>query len=230
MAEKSPLILALTSGLMLKVREVKLYDETLVREVALLRSRAAASLGGVSTGVGFLGSPGWALGGAAALGVLEGLLSSGMRKQGLKLLQEAQDKSVRLVEGGLFFDTTQLIGTEHPYPEAWSVIGPKTPGSPQGRRYIHNGDEFLRVRTEAGQLAVRWSLVAAVYPPQDLPATSTKVELEPIPDDDPGKLETYKDKSYWIYRDGQIWGGPPSNERWFKNFPEFRDWADGRKP
>jgi hypothetical protein len=44
-----------------------LYDEVEVREIAVLKAEALKSLGGVTTGIGFIGSPGWALGGAMAL-------------------------------------------------------------------------------------------------------------------------------------------------------------------
>jgi hypothetical protein len=56
-----PLIL-LASGQTLKMRSVLLYEEDHVNEIASLRAQALKGLGGVSTGIGFWGSPTWAIG------------------------------------------------------------------------------------------------------------------------------------------------------------------------
>ena len=76
-------VILLTSGQSVKLRRVLLFEADLVDEIALLRVKALKGLGGVSTGIGFWGSPSWALGGAAALGLFEGLLSSATRNQAL---------------------------------------------------------------------------------------------------------------------------------------------------
>jgi hypothetical protein len=59
-----------------------LYEEKLVQEVATLRAQAVKSLGGVSTGLGFFGSPEWVLSATMAVGLFEALLSTAAKKQG----------------------------------------------------------------------------------------------------------------------------------------------------
>jgi hypothetical protein len=78
--------LTLASGEVLELRQVMLYPAEAVLEIAALRAQALKSFGGVSTGIGFWGSPSWALGGAAALGLLEGVVSAAMKNQGAELL------------------------------------------------------------------------------------------------------------------------------------------------
>src|SRR4051812_28411851 len=63
-------IITLASGQSWAVRKIMLYPADRVNEVADLTAEAAKLFGGFKTGVGFLGSPTWALGGAAALGLL----------------------------------------------------------------------------------------------------------------------------------------------------------------
>jgi hypothetical protein len=103
------------------MHKVMLYDQERVKEIALLRAQAMKSLGGVSTGVGFLGSPGWALGGAAALGILEGMLSSAMRKQAIEKLQTVESKTEALARSGVLFGFSEVAGAIAPHPEAWSA-------------------------------------------------------------------------------------------------------------
>ena len=116
-------VIVLASGQTLKVRRVKLFEADKVNEIASLKASAMQSLGGVSTGIGFWGSPGWALGGAAVLGVVEGLLSSAARKQGAEQLRAAQNKYQEMQSGAMFFDAMQVLNTQTPYPQAWSAFG-----------------------------------------------------------------------------------------------------------
>jgi hypothetical protein len=109
----------LVSGQTLRLRKVLLFEEEKINEISLLRVHAAKSLGGVSTGIGFWGSPGWVLGGAAALGLLEGVLSSQSRKRGAQLLQAAEAKLQALPKSALFFDASQLGNAHVPHPQAW---------------------------------------------------------------------------------------------------------------
>jgi hypothetical protein len=114
-------LLMLVSGQSLKMRKVMLYHEEHVKEIAVLRAQAMKSLGGVSTGVGFLGSPAWALGGAAVLGILEGMLSSAIRKQAIETLQAVESKSEALARNGVLFALSKVAGAIAPHPEAWSA-------------------------------------------------------------------------------------------------------------
>lgn len=116
-------VIVLASGQTLRVRSVKLFEADKVNEVANLKAAAVQKFGGVSTGIGFWGSPGWVLGGVAALGFLEGLLSSAARKEGVELLRRAETGFQEMVAGAQFFDASHLMNSHIPYPQAWSAVG-----------------------------------------------------------------------------------------------------------
>jgi hypothetical protein len=119
-------VVVLTSGQTLKISRVKLYEAAKLQEIALIKASAAKNLGGISTGIGFWGSPAWALGSAVALGLVEGALSNAARKQGIDLLKTAQAKSHELANGALYFDASKLANSHVPSPHAWSAIGTAT--------------------------------------------------------------------------------------------------------
>jgi hypothetical protein len=122
MPNKANPVIVLSSGQSLKVSKVVLYDAKEVYGIAALRANALKNLGGISTGVGFIGSPEWALGGAAALGLVEGLLSAGMKKQGLEMLQQVKIRSEKLARNGKLIEFHQIQNLEVPDPLAWSAI------------------------------------------------------------------------------------------------------------
>jgi hypothetical protein len=126
MQESDCPVIVLTSGQTLKISRVKLYEAAKLQEIAIIKASAAKNLGGISTGIGFWGSPAWALGGAAALGIVEGILSSAARKQGIELLKTAQAKFHELARGALYFDAPKLANSQVPFPHAWSAIGTAT--------------------------------------------------------------------------------------------------------
>lgn len=200
--------IVLASGQTIELRRVRLYEAEVVQEIAKLKASALKSMGGVSTGVGFWGSPTWALGGAAALGVIEGILSSAARKQGLQTLKVAQNKHQIMMQGATYFDARELDNPHIPYPQAWSATATSRQyidlsslnwlskkslllqhnrsesdienihGAPflviaTGKEYIHDGDDFVHIETEAGTLSIRWTQVAAYSPPKSPPPPSS---------------------------------------------------------
>src|SRR5258707_3807369 len=98
------LMLLLSSGQTLKVRGIELFPAEELAKVAGLRGDAAQKLGGVSTGLGFIGSPGWVIGASAALGFLEAALSDGAKKSGLRLLSQAEGLSDAVRSQGRLFE------------------------------------------------------------------------------------------------------------------------------
>ena len=116
-------VIVLSSGQTLKISRVKLYEAAKVKEIAMLKASAMKNFGGVSTGIGFWGSPAWALGGAAVLGIVESIVSSATRKQGIELLKKSEEKFHEMAKGALYFDATKLINSHVPYPQAWTAIG-----------------------------------------------------------------------------------------------------------
>ena len=174
-----PLVM-LASGQSIRMQRVMLYEEDHVKEIALLRAQAMKSLGGVSTGVGFLGSPEWALGGAAALGLIEGMLSSAMRKQASEALTLMEYKADNLSRAGVLFEVNKITGLGLPHPHRWSATHSAT-----RKRHVHAGDDFVHFEADLGLISVRWSHIVAYVPPTAStqatrvpPAQSTRVTSE----------------------------------------------------
>jgi hypothetical protein len=114
-------VVVLTSGKSVRLNSVLLYPGTLIAEIASLRAQAAVKLGGVSTGIGFIGSPGWAIGGSVALGLLESALSSVAQKEGLRLAQAADQRATEVEIAGRFFPMNSVVNSEWPTPAKWNV-------------------------------------------------------------------------------------------------------------
>jgi hypothetical protein len=114
-------VVLLTSGHVLKIAGVTLYPAEDLARVASLRVEAAAKLGGVSTGIGFIGSPGWALGASAALGLLEGAMSNAARREGFTILSKAEEMERETLTRGLFFRVGEISGIGRPSPAAWTA-------------------------------------------------------------------------------------------------------------
>ena len=113
-------LILLASGQTISMRSVLLYDERLVNQVAELRTQAIQKMGGVSTGVGFIGSPGWVLGASAMMGLLEGAMTRSSQKQGAEMLAEAHAKSQSLVNSGQYCSVSLINNSHLPYPALWS--------------------------------------------------------------------------------------------------------------
>jgi hypothetical protein len=182
----------LTSGQTIKIRKIQLFEEERVNEISLLRAKAMKGLGGVSTGIGFWGSPSWALGGAAALGIVEGFLSNAARKQALELIQIAIVKANEMALLSQYFDPSDVINSESPYPQTWhassdSIVHTANMGWGErsallskyqkaksdivdGKitvplRYVHDGDDFVNIETDVGRMSIRWQQHVVAYSP-----------------------------------------------------------------
>jgi hypothetical protein len=177
-------VIVLASGERPLMRAVLLYEAAKVAEVAALKAQAAKKLQGFHTGIGFWGSSGWVLGGAVALGLVEGSLSSHAKKKGLYPLQTAAIKFQRLPETAVVFPSDQVQNLESPHPKKWLAVrkvqhdnrawlarafGPP----PQNeQRYVHDGEDFVNIKTDAGMVCIRWSHVASYLPPRFAAATA----------------------------------------------------------
>jgi hypothetical protein len=89
---------------------VKLYRANEVERAAALQAKAQAKLGGVSSGIGFWGSPTWVIGGALVLGSIEQALGSGMAREGQELQREALGIMTRLRDNGTFIPVEEIQG------------------------------------------------------------------------------------------------------------------------
>lgn len=118
--QTSDAVAILSSGQTLKIHGVTLYPTDSIAAISGLRSEAAAKMGGVSTGIGFLGSPTWAIGAGAVLGVLEGMASDAARKNGLRMFAEADRQTNALYAQGLLFRMRDVANSDRPLPGSWS--------------------------------------------------------------------------------------------------------------
>jgi hypothetical protein len=111
----------LSSGQTLKIHGVTLYPTEIIAVIGGLRAEAASKMGGVSSGIGFIGSPTWAIGAGAALGILEGMASDVARKSGIKMYAEADRQAEALYSQGLLFRMRDIDRSDRPLPASWSA-------------------------------------------------------------------------------------------------------------
>jgi hypothetical protein len=114
-------VILLASGQTLRMRAVLLFEQQRLNEIALLRAEAAQKMGGVSSGIGFIGSPEWVLGASAVTSLIAGALSASARKQGIEMLNSASAKSLDLLNNGIYFPISELANHHLPYPALWSA-------------------------------------------------------------------------------------------------------------
>lgn len=138
----------------LQVSDIKMFHAKAVAQWRGLMAAAQEKLGGVQTGLGFIGSPGWVATGALVLGALESALSSASAKAGVKLLGEANGLLDEIHHRGVFIPVADITGIDRPQPETWRA-------KQGGIEFILLGGDFIRVRDAArGELDLRWSAVS----------------------------------------------------------------------
>jgi hypothetical protein len=154
--------IGLVSGASYQLSALFLCPGDKIAQARALQMQGAKSLGGVSTGIGFWGSPGWAIGGAAALGVVEGVLSEVAGKQGIKQLAEAEQVLQAARREGQYVPIGQINNIELPYPDKWAysttreretglkLFGPKT--ETVSCAFIHDGGNFLKAKTAENEV------------------------------------------------------------------------------
>lgn len=103
----------------MKVQQIELYPADELAKIAAMRAEGAHGLGGFSTGLGFIGSPGWAIGASAALGLLETALSDGSKKTAIRLLAQAEEMAAAAHSRGQLFRIGDIEQIERPTPTTW---------------------------------------------------------------------------------------------------------------
>lgn len=169
--------IGLQSGTSLSISDVFLCLEAPLRKSEALRLKAADGLKGFSTGIGFWGSPGWALGGAVGLGIIEGLISSSATKAALQDLQEAAKLAETSARYGAFISVKDIDGISIPSPAAWRGLLRSAEGTYLA--YAHNSEPFLRVNTlEAGVVYIAAAKIETFTPPSVQPRHEVTVGNE----------------------------------------------------
>ena len=154
----------LVSGTCLTVSEIFLCLESPLRRSDALRLKAADGLKGFSSGIGFWGSPGWAIGGAIGLGLIEGLVSNSSAKAALQDLQEAARLASAAVSAGIFVPVKDIDGIGNPSPQSWRGIRRSADGTYQA--YVHSAEPFVQANTlEAGLVCISFDKIETYIPP-----------------------------------------------------------------
>lgn len=107
------------AGREVRARGLRLYPGPEVAEWRATLAQAQQELGGTSSGIGLIGSPGWVIGGAMVLGALENALSSAKAKEGVRTLGRANEALKALRDNGKVFEIEQLRNLATPNPSAW---------------------------------------------------------------------------------------------------------------
>ncbi len=165
----------LTSGVVLKIKAVRLNDETALAEVNAKRAQALKSFQGVSTGIGSIGSIGWVLATSVVVSAVEGALSAVAASAGTNLLAEVIQLEQKLRSDGVFMPVGVIENIEAPVPGLWRVPCKRGAMVQTGVNFwnvkqfenrevpsalIHSGDEFVGVQTDDDSItSVRWSAV-----------------------------------------------------------------------
>lgn len=110
-------------GRLIAVDGVLLHSAAAVSKWQGLLARAQPLLGSFSSGIGVWGSPGVALAGAAAIGLLEAAVTNANQKQGLHFVAEALSLHERLTPRGSFIPVNQISGIELPDLTRWRSRG-----------------------------------------------------------------------------------------------------------
>lgn len=111
-------------GRAMTVSHVRLYPSPVVQEWRAMVSKASTLMGGVSSPIGFLGSPEWVVGGALVSGLLTSAISGNMAKEGAKTLSDAAAALGRVRAAGVDYAVQDIEGVDAPYPPSWSAPGP----------------------------------------------------------------------------------------------------------
>lgn len=127
-----------------------------------LTAQARENLGGFNSGIGFIGSAEWAIGGAMALGALERAVSSAKAKAGIQQLAQANELLVEMRTRACFVSFANIQNAKLPSPQLWC-------GQQDEVEFAMMDEEFLSFKTTSdNEVAVRWSSVITYYQNTDI--------------------------------------------------------------
>jgi hypothetical protein len=100
---------------------ILMYPEPIVRQWQGIVAAARAELGGspLGSGLGFIGSPGWALGGAALLTILGTASANAKAKKAVALFSDAEQMRTQMIDEGSLLPLASISNIELPDPSAW---------------------------------------------------------------------------------------------------------------
>jgi hypothetical protein len=111
--------LSLSNGREVAVSSVTLYPQHLLIQAIAMKTEALKKLGGVSSGLGLWGSPGWVIAGSLALGAIESALSKQSQNEGAGLVAEADQKFSDARRHGVAVSVEAISGVASPNVQEW---------------------------------------------------------------------------------------------------------------
>ena len=103
------------------IDQIALYPEKTIHEINTLKAKFQEEMGQSGTGIGFIGSLEWVAAGAAAMGIIESMISSSKTKNGIELLKIASSLSLNLTKQQEFFSIQDIFFIDRPNPSVWSA-------------------------------------------------------------------------------------------------------------
>lgn len=151
----------LNSSVELKIKAVKLYNETALKELNSKKAEAMKMFKGASTGLAVFGSIDWVLAASAVIGATEAVLSAGAASTGESLLTEAVKAERKLRKEGVFFSVGKIQFIESPIPGSWrGIVKAETRTTMVTSTFVHNGDEFISVMADGNEVSsIRWNAI-----------------------------------------------------------------------
>jgi hypothetical protein len=122
MAEGHKLLVGV-SGATIVVDAIRFHNQKAVDAWQTEFSEAQVLLGEFSTGLGFWGSLGFVAASAAALGMLEHLVTKASQKRGIEKLSRAMANYRTLASRGTYIPIADIENIETPDPTQWSAFG-----------------------------------------------------------------------------------------------------------
>lgn len=129
-SEASIIEIGLTSGAIVKIKAVRLYDAAELNNLAAQKAHAAELLNGVSSPYGAIGDPLWVVFATKITAMLEQKHSREAAQKGFALIQKIAERERKLREDVKFFPVGQIQEIENPVASLWRV--------PSGSSFVHS--------------------------------------------------------------------------------------------
>jgi len=150
--EAPRLVVTMSASAPIVVAQVRLYDETLLRQFAVAKAEAAELLEGVKDPYVAFGGPLWVVTTGIASRALEVYLSKNAEIKGAEMLRRVIEQEKLLRRDERYFPIGNIQEIDQPFPQLWKVN--------TGPSFIHEGGDFIAVIDDSGRrLSLRWSLV-----------------------------------------------------------------------
>jgi len=154
-SEASSLQIRTSSGALVEIKEVQLYDEQELKEISVEKARATELLGGSQSPFGFIGGAFWVISNMIAQNYVAQKQSDKMAQEGFAIIERLAKREQKLRSAQTFFHVGRIENIDYPSPSLWRVA---MPGRTFG--YIHSGDDFVTAKDASGKVySLRWSAI-----------------------------------------------------------------------